>query len=91
MATLPTNDPMILEAIERAIEPFKHRLSPAALDIVRQEVATLLATQPYPSALLRKLGPAPVVHESGVKPTDGSSEGASAAPVDALARRRGAR
>ena len=46
MASLPTNDPMILEAIERAIEPYKHRLSPAALEIVRHEVATLLATQP---------------------------------------------
>ena len=90
MASLPTNDPMILEAIERAIEPYKHRLSPAALEIVRHEVATLLATQPYPSTLLRKLGPAPVVHESGVKATDASSEGA-AAPVDELARRRGAR
>jgi hypothetical protein len=64
MATLPTNDPMILEAIERAIEPYKHRLSPAALDIV---------------------------HESGVKATDDGSEVGSAAPVDELARRRGAR
>ena len=91
MATLSTDDPMILEAIERAIEPFKHRLAPAALAIVRQEVAALLATQPYPTALLRKLRPAPVVLESGVKATEGNDDASTAAPVDELARRRGAR
>lgn len=91
MATLPTDDPMILEAIERAIEPFKHRLSPAALEIIRQEVAAQLATQPYPSALLRKLRPSPVVHESGVKTTEGNTEDSLAPPVDELARRRAAR
>jgi hypothetical protein len=91
MATLPTDDPMILEAIERALEPFKHRLAPAALAIVREEVAALLATQPYPSALLRKLRPLPIVHESGVQPTEGNSASSSAPPVDELARRRGAR
>ena len=82
---------MILEAIERAIEPFKHRLAPAALEIVRREVAALLATQPYPSALLRKLRPPPMVLESGVKPTEGNDAGPVAAPIDELARRRGAR
>ena len=90
MATLPIDDPKILEEIERAILPFKHRLSPENLAIVREQVAILLATQPYPAALLRKLRSAPA-QKSGVRPTEANGTGVTGAssPAAGQTRRRG--
>jgi hypothetical protein len=84
MAIQPPDDPLLLELIDRALAPYRALLPEQTLATMRAEMADAIATYPYPSALLRKLQPPPVVQESNTVPirqgaTNGSA-GSNGAP-----------
>jgi hypothetical protein len=63
---LLTVDPLLLEAVELELEPFKAVFPPETVDHLRQEALGLLSSHPTPIALVRALRPPPVLQESGV-------------------------
>jgi hypothetical protein len=79
-------DPALLEAVERALEPYKRAYPPEMVEHFRQEARMLLALSPYSAALVQQLQPAPVVQESGSLPTE---EGAARQSDPSLRRPSG--
>ncbi len=68
---MPPVDPATLEdAIERALGPLKRMMPPRTLEKMREQMREYATTHPYPVALLRTIGPEPVVHRSGDRPAD---------------------
>lgn len=74
---LLTVDPLLLEAVELELAPFKAIFPPETVDHLREEALGLLSSHPTPIALVRQLRPPPVMQESGVVP---SADEAPAAP-----------
>lgn len=55
-------DPILVESVEKALEPYRETLSPEMLEHFRTEALVLLTTHPYPAALLETLQPDPVLN-----------------------------
>jgi hypothetical protein len=67
-------DPATVEAaIERALTPLKRLLPARTLEKIREEMREYATTHPYPAALLRQIGPEPIVKSSHVR--DGEAAG----------------
>lgn len=79
---LPEFNPTLVEMVERKLDAYRDRLSPAMLEHFREEALVLLSTHPYPAALLKQLTPPTVVQHSTTVPTG------DAAPADESATSR---
>jgi hypothetical protein len=69
-------DPILLETVERSLEPYKSRLSAETIDKWREEALLLLTYHPYSAALLQqlRLDDQPELQHSTWKSKEGAAE-----------------
>jgi hypothetical protein len=75
-------DPILLESIERSLEPHKRIFSPELIKILREEALIALATDSYSQDLVAKLRARRPVQESGPNPVDDDRCGDGSGVVD---------
>lgn len=63
-ATLREFDPVLVEVVERALAPYRGKLSPELIEHMREEALVLLSAHPYPVALLQSMQRRPPPDES---------------------------
>jgi hypothetical protein len=81
--TKPLPPAALVEAVERALAPYKARFSAETVDRMRREALVQLAAHPYPAALARALRAPPILQESAVV-------GPEAEPAPSTDHRKGA-
>lgn len=65
MATkLRAFDPVLVEVVERALAPYRGKLSPELIEHMREEALVQMSTHPYPAALLGSIQQRPPPDES---------------------------
>ncbi len=74
----PLEDPIIRAQVDRAVAPYREKLSAEAIEEMRNVLAVQLASHPVLSRMVQRVRPPPVVHRSD----DILKEG-EAAPDDA--------
>ncbi|KYF75953.1 hypothetical protein BE11_23800 [Sorangium cellulosum] len=91
MKTTREFDPVLVEAVERALAPYRGRLSPELVEHMREEALALMSAHPYPVALLQALQQRPPPDESRELPRGGAARVGEAERSDAggKGRRRG--
>ncbi|WP_437899523.1 hypothetical protein [Sorangium sp. So ce124] len=85
-------DPVLVEAVERALAPYRGKLSPELIEHMRQEALALMSVHPYPVALLQALQQRPPPDESHELARGGApaaAEGAERGDPRGKGRRRG--
>jgi hypothetical protein len=70
----PLDDPIVRAEVDRAVEPYRATLTPAALEEMRNVLAVQLVSHPVLSRMLQRLRPPPVVMQSEELPTDGTED-----------------
>jgi hypothetical protein len=73
----PLDDPIVRAEVDRAVEPYRATLTPAALEEMRNVLAVQLVSHPVLSRMLQRLRPPPVVMQSEELPTDGAEADSS--------------
>jgi hypothetical protein len=71
--TLPELDPILVETVDQALEPYKTKLSPEMLEHFREEALVLMSTHPYPAALVDALKKRTAQSVSGERPKGGEA------------------
>ncbi|KYF53395.1 hypothetical protein BE08_28240 [Sorangium cellulosum] len=87
-------DPVLVEAVERALAPYRGKLSPELIEHMREEALVLMSAHPYPVALLQTLQQRPPPDESHELARGGAPaapEAAKGGEPRGLGRRRAAR
>ena len=70
-------DPILVETVERSLEPYKKALSPQLIDVLREEALVLLTHHPYPAALVQQIrvGDRPMLQHSTTQPKNDAAKG----------------
>ncbi|AUX30771.1 MULTISPECIES: hypothetical protein [Sorangium] len=91
MKTTREFDPVLVEAVERALAPYRGKLSPELIEHMREEALALMSAHPYPVALLQSLQRRPPPDESHelARGVAAHAEGAERGDARGKGRRRG--
>ncbi|KYF54276.1 hypothetical protein WME98_37680 [Sorangium sp. So ce296] len=85
-------DPVLVEVVERALAPYRGKLSPELIEHMREEALVQMSTHPYPAALLGSIQQRPPPdesHEIARGGAPGSKEEAERGDRRESGRRRG--
>ncbi|XXX80204.1 hypothetical protein WMF30_15670 [Sorangium sp. So ce134] len=91
MKTTREFDPVLVEAVERALAPYRGKLSPELIEHMREEALALMSAHPYPVALLQSIQRRPPPDESHELARGAAAlvEGAERGDARGKGRRRG--
>ena len=87
-------DPVVVEQIERALAPYRHLLSPEALNAIEETLEVILTTHPVVAPCVEQLRRDGAVEQSGSRekaPGDGEGSRAHGSPARAVRANRGKR